>query len=79
MIQENSNVEQWMYVPSKENPADDGSRCMNFKKGVNIDRWFQCPKFFWKPVIMGDKFSSGIITTRRSRVEETIENKQDCC
>ena len=30
-------------------------------------------------VIMGDKFISGIITTRRSRVEETSENKQDCC
>ena len=49
MIQENSNVEQWIYVPSKENPADDGSRCMNFKKCVNVDRWFQGPKFVWKP------------------------------
>ena len=29
--------------------------------------------------IMGDKFSSSIITTRRSRMEETSQNKQDCC
>ena len=49
MIQENSNVKQWKYVPSKENPADDASRGMNFKKFVNIDRWFQGPKFLWKP------------------------------
>ena len=30
MIQENRNVEQWKYVPSKENPSDDASRGMNF-------------------------------------------------
>ena len=44
MIQENSK-----YVPSKENPADDASRGMNFKKFVNINRWFQGPKFLWRP------------------------------
>ena len=49
MIQENSNVKQWKYVPSKENPADDASRGMNFKKFVNINRWFQGPKFLWRP------------------------------
>ena len=49
MIQENSNVKQWKYVPSKENCADDASRGMNFKKIVNIDRWFLGPKFLWKP------------------------------
>ena len=30
MIQENSNLEQWKYVPSKKNPSDDASRGMNF-------------------------------------------------
>ena len=49
MIQENSNVKQWKYVPSKENPADDASRGMNFKNFANIDTWFQGPKFLWKP------------------------------
>ena len=46
MIQENCNVEQWRYVPSKENPTDGASRGMNF---ANIDRWFQGPKFMRKP------------------------------
>ena len=49
MIQENSNVEQWKYVTSKENPRDDASRGMNFKKFVNIDGWFQGQKFLWRP------------------------------
>ena len=49
MIQENSNIEQWKYVSSKENPEDDASRGMNFKKFVNIGRWFQDPKLLWKP------------------------------
>ena len=49
MIEENSNIEQWKYVQSKENPADDATRGMNFKKFDNIDRWFQGPKFLWKP------------------------------
>ena len=40
MIQENSNAEQWKYVTTKEIPADDASRSMNFKNFVNINRWF---------------------------------------
>ena len=31
MVQENSNIEQWKYLPSKENLADDASKSMNFK------------------------------------------------
>ena len=34
--------------PSRENPAEDASRGMNFKK-FNIDRSFQALKFLWKP------------------------------
>ena len=34
MIQEYNNVEQWKYVPSKVNPADDTSRGMNFKNSL---------------------------------------------
>ena len=28
---------------------------------------------------MGDKFGSSIIATRRSRIEEISETKEDCC
>ena len=67
MTQEHSIVEQWKHVPSKENPADDASRGMNFKRFSNIDRWFQ-----------GPNFGSSIIVNR-SRIEKTSENKQDFC
>ena len=30
VIQGNSNIDQWKYILSKENPADDASRGMNF-------------------------------------------------
>ena len=49
MIQENSNFEQWKHIPSKEHPAVGASRGMNFENFANIDRWFQGPKFLWKP------------------------------
>ena len=79
MIQENSNVEQWKYIPSKENPADDASRGMNFQKFINVDRVLGSKVLVKATVIMGDKFSCGIIATRRSRIQERSENKQDCC
>ena len=41
MIQEYSNVEQWNYVLSKENPADDASKGMSFINFAKIDSWFQ--------------------------------------
>ena len=43
------NAEHWKYVSLKENPADDTSKGMNFKKLVNVDTRFQGPKFLWKP------------------------------
>ena len=30
-------------------------------------------------VVLGDKFGFSIIETTRFRIEETSENKQDCC
>ena len=48
-MQENSNVNQWKYVSSKEYPADHPSRGMNFKNFANTDRSFQSPEFLQKP------------------------------
>ena len=36
-------------------------------------------KILVEVTVMGDKFSCGIIATRKSRIEEASENKQDCC
>ena len=48
-IKENSNVEQWKYISSKDNPADDGSRGLAATKVNKGARWFNRPAFLWKP------------------------------
>ena len=48
-IKENSNVEQWKYISSKDNPADNGSRGLDATKVNKITRWFNGPVFLWKP------------------------------
>ena len=61
MVQKNSNVKQWKYVPSKENPAHEASRGMNFKNFANIDRWFQGPKLLWKLLSYWEKSSVSVL------------------
>ena len=48
-IKENSNVEQWKYIASKDNPADDGSRGLDATKVNKVTRWSNGPAFLWKP------------------------------
>ena len=48
-IEESSNVEQWKYISSKENPANDGSRGLDATKVNKVTCWFNGPAFFWKP------------------------------
>ena len=60
---------------------------MNFKKFVNINRWFQDPKFLWKPQSSWDTSSVLIILqpenpelkkqvkTKRIAVEDNVSEK----
>ena len=48
-IKENSNIEQWKFISSKENPADDGSRGLDATKVNKVTHWFNGPAFLWKP------------------------------
>ena len=48
-IKEYSSANQWNYIPSEDNPADDASRGMAFKNFSNITRWFQGPAHLWEP------------------------------
>ena len=50
-IKGNSDVLQWHYIPTKENPVDNCSRGLNMKQNSNVKRWFHGPAFFWKPEI----------------------------
>ena len=39
-IKENTNVEQWSDIPTRENPADDASRGLNAEWESSNSRWF---------------------------------------
>lgn len=46
VIQEASSIDQWNYVPSKENPADLASRGA-FPRDLKDSIWFRGPDFLW--------------------------------
>ena len=73
--------------PIKGSPAYDASRGMNFKQFVNTNRWFQDPKFLWKPQSSWDTSSVLIllqpenpelkkqVKTKRIAVEDNVSEK----
>ena len=48
-IRDNTELSQWKYVGSKDNPADDSSRGLNARKFMKQRRWIHAPEFLWKP------------------------------
>lgn len=48
IIRDGSDVSQWRYVPSEENPADDCSRGMAIDKFLHSRRWLNGPEFLWE-------------------------------
>lgn len=49
VIREASDIEQWRYVGSKENPADEASRGMKAQDFLTGGRWLNGPEFLSKP------------------------------
>ena len=49
MIKNNSNINDWCYVPSKENPADIASRGGDASKLEQLSFWQDGPAFLKKP------------------------------
>ena len=47
-IRENTDVQQWRYVPTRENPADGASRGLNAARVHSGSCWFQGPPFLWQ-------------------------------
>ena len=47
-IRENTDVQQWCYVPNRENPADGASRSLNAAKVHFGSCWFRGPSFLWQ-------------------------------
>ena len=50
-IRNGSDISQWRYVPSNQNPADDPSRGMTIKNFLECERWKSGPDFLWQPEI----------------------------
>ena len=48
IIHNGSNVSEWKYVKSEENPADDASRGLKLDALLQKERWLKGPKFLWK-------------------------------
>lgn len=46
-IQDSTSVEQWRYVETKSNPADDASRGTGVRELLK-SRWITGPDFLWK-------------------------------
>ena len=48
VIRDASSPEQWRYVDTSQNPADDASRGQSGSAFVSNDRWIYGPGFLWK-------------------------------
>ena len=47
-ITENTDVQQWCYAPTRENPVDGASRGLNAARVHPGSCWFQGPPFLWQ-------------------------------
>ena len=43
------NTNQWHYVDTKSNPADDASRDLDVTNRKKVQRWYNGPAFLWQP------------------------------
>ena len=49
LIYDNSNTNQWRYIDTKSNPADDASRGLNVTNTNKVQSWYNGPAFLWQP------------------------------
>ena len=77
-IHEDSNTDQWRYVPIKQNPADKARRGLTVHELVADDCWWQGPEFLnkskedWPKRKLGNhqEACEEIKAKRRDRVEK---------
>ena len=50
-IRENSTPDQWRYINTKENPADESSRGLTPQDLVYNSRWLNGPPFLWEQIL----------------------------
>ncbi|KAK2564378.1 hypothetical protein P5673_011803 [Acropora cervicornis] len=47
-IRDQTSPDQWRYVESESNPADEGSRGVNAKDFIRKSQWIRGPEFLWQ-------------------------------
>ena len=68
-IREVSTPQQWRYVPTSLNPADDGSRGMELHKLNSKCRWLCGPSFLLRPDEEWPSLSIGSVSEHDSEVQ----------
>ncbi len=61
-IRESTSPDQWRYVESKENPADDASRGLRAQELLSCPRWLSGPEFLWKQEIITTPVENPLIS-----------------
>ena len=49
LIRDRTSPDQWNYVQTRDNPADDASRGLEAQELVSNTRWWNGPDFLWMP------------------------------
>ena len=75
LIRNHSSPDQWRYVDTKENPADDASRGLDAKTLTEQQRWLTGPEFLWQPekAWPAQPLSVGEISTEDPEVKKQID------
>ena len=67
-IRDQTSPDQWRYVESESNPADEGSRGVNAKDFIRKSQWIRGPEFLWQT---GDHWP------RQGSYENEIQERTD--
>jgi len=49
LIRDHTTTDQWNYVSTNDNPADDASRVLSIEDYLKSQKWFNCPEFLQRP------------------------------
>ena len=74
LIRDLSQPEQWRYVPTQENPADNASRGLTIQALAQEQRWQSGPKFLWQSKLF---WPDQPVLTKRDAINDS-EIKEIC-
>ena len=64
--------EEWSYVNTKENPADDASRGLSMKQSDKVHRWLYGPERLYQEDLSNLENSEAIIEVQNTNTKQTI-------